>query len=595
VPSRSRAAADAPAVSRPRRGAARSLGLVLYGLLATHTALAAQPALAAPAQPAVPALVAQFAGHPVVAIAEYHGLRQAGDFYIALVRDPAFQRSVNDIVIEFASGQSQALLDRYTLAGDSLPPDSLRSIFRNSTKLGWDSAVYPRWLAAIREVNRTLPPGRRLRVLAGDTPVDWSRLRTPKDWAALGPNDVSFARVIADSVLAKHRKALVVLGSNHLGRGGAFRDGSPNTTTRLDADHPGAMFVVLMFSGWPGGDTTEARIAREQWPTPALCPLAGNWPGALQVASQAGIVRLDRRADALLFLGPTRALDEEPPNRADLDTYDAGELDRRSWVEWGDSTRARKFLGLGRVDEHWLTGSSAGRPRRIWVYTPPGYSAKNSTDDDLLVVFDGGVYLSAIPLPTILDTLLAAKRLPPMVAVFIDDSSSTARLADLANHERFAQFVCEDVVPWVRRNWKVTHDPHRTAITGSSAGGLASAFLALRRPDLFGNVLSQSGAFWRGAEGSDGAPFEWLTSQFASSPKRDVRFFLDVGSTESRGAVGGTAPSILDANRRLRDALRAKGYAVTYTEVPGGGHAPEFWRQRLPAGLVTLLGTTPAK
>src|SRR5689334_760033 len=188
MPFRTTSRGRAPAVPRPhrrRRAVARAWLLALGGLLA------ARVALAGPAQPAMPALVAEFARHPVVAIAEYHGLRQAGDFYIALVRDPAFQRTVNDIVIEFASGQSQSLLDRYIVAGDSLPPDSLRSIFRNSTKLGWDSAVYPRWLAAIRDVNRSLPRERRIRVLAGDTPVDWAKLRAPKDWAALGPNDVA--------------------------------------------------------------------------------------------------------------------------------------------------------------------------------------------------------------------------------------------------------------------------------------------------------------------------------------------------------------------------------------------------------------------
>jgi len=49
-----------------------------------------------------------------------------------------------------------------------------------------------------------------------------------------------------------------------------------------------------------------------------------------------------------------------------------------------------------------------------------------------------------------------------------------------------------------------------------------------------------------------------------------------------------TAPSILDANRRLRDVLLAKGYPMTYTEVEGGHHAPDSWRLRMPVGLVTL-------
>jgi hypothetical protein len=32
----------------------------------------------------------------------------------------------------------------------------------------------------------------------------------------------------------------------------------------------------------------------------------------------------------------------------------------------------------------------------------------------------------------------------------------------------------------------------------------------------------------------------------------------------------GSGPSLLSANRRLRDALQAKGYEVTFEEIPGG-------------------------
>ena len=561
--------------------------------IATVGVLLASPLHAAPATPgpAIAGIVAAFARHPVVAIAEAHQIRQAGDFYTALVRDPDFQRTVDDVVIEFASGQSQALLDRYVVDGAVVPPESLRTIWRNTTKAAsWECPVYARWLAAIREVNRSRPPGHRLRVLAGDTPLDWSRLHTRADWDALGSNDVSFARVIEDEVLARGRHALVVLGSNHLAHGGALRGDTPNTTTRVDARHPGATFVVLMFAGWPGGDTTEARIAREGWPTPGLLPLAGSWIGAMPVGSG---TPLERRADALLYLGPARQLEQEKPLHAEIATFDVDQTDRRSAIEWGDSTRARSFLGLGAVKEYALASHEYGSTRRLWVYTPPGYAA-SGPECDLLFVFDGGVYLEDIPLPAMLDSLVAAKRLRPTVAVMLDDSSGTARIADLGNQERFARMIAGEIVPWARKHWKLTTDPHRSTVTGSSAGGLASAFVALRHPELFGNVLSQSGAFWRGAAGSNGAPFEWVAAQYAASPKRDLRFFLDVGSTETRGAIGGTAPSILEANRHLRDVLAAKGYDVAYAEVPGGVHAPASWRLRLPAGLLRLSGLAPS-
>jgi enterochelin esterase-like enzyme len=242
----------------------------------------------------------------------------------------------------------------------------------------------------------------------------------------------------------------------------------------------------------------------------------------------------------------------------------------------------------GKVEETAIPSKLYPKPRRVWVYTPPGYSAGATADYDLLVVFDGEEYLEDITLPAMLDALYARGEAGPFVAVLIDNSRGVERLEDLGNRAQFADFVAGDVVEWARRNWKATSDPHRTFVTGSSAGGLAAAYLALRHPEIFGNALSQSGAFWRGNEASNDPPYEWLTSQVASQPKRDVRFLLEVGALETRGALGGAAPSILDANRHLRDALRAKGYAVTYAEVPDAGHGPEFWRDRLPAAIATL-------
>ena len=141
----------------------------------------------------------------------------------------------------------------------------------------------------------------------------------------------------------------------------------------------------------------------------------------------------------------------------------------------------------------------------------------------------------------------------------------------------------------VRSHFTVTRAPEKTIITGTSAGGLGAAYVAMKYPSLFGNVLSQSGAFWRGNEASNSPPYEWLTDHFAASPKLALRFVLDVGSRETVGALGGAAPSLLNANKRLSAVLKSRGYVVDYYEVPGGQHSPESWRTRLAPGIVALL------
>jgi len=226
--------------------------------------------------------------------------------------------------------------------------------------------------------------------------------------------------------------------------------------------------------------------------------------------------------------------------------------------------------------------------RHAWVYTPAGYPGSCRGDCNLIVMFDGSMYLGAMPLPEFLDSLIAAKRTDPTVAILFDNGAPPGRLEDLANSQQFAAFVANELIPWVRAHYAVTHAGDHTIIGGSSAGGLGAAYIALKYPTIFGNVLSQSGAFWRGNEPSNNPPYEWLTQQYAASTKVNVRFFLDVGALETGGALGGAAPSLRDANRHLRDVLEAKGYKVNYFEVPNGQHSPDTWRTRLPVGIVTL-------
>jgi enterochelin esterase family protein len=257
------------------------------------------------------------------------------------------------------------------------------------------------------------------------------------------------------------------------------------------------------------------------------------------------------------------------------------------------TSAAQAASSVGRVSEHVLYDSIFGRARHVWVYTPPGYDARRPTPYPVIVAFDGREYLDTMPLPQVLDSLLASGRAPAFVALLVDDSSSSVRLAELANQERFTGVVSDQLLSWLRRGFNVTRDPHRTILTGSSAGGLAAAFIAFQRPELFGNVLAQSGAFWRGAAGRNGPPYEWLASQYAGAPKKDITFVLDVGAEEDHRTLGGGGPNFLDASRRFRDVLRRKGYPVTYTELPGGVHAPITWRPRLGPGIAALTAAWP--
>ena len=327
-------------------GRSRLLSQIIWPLILLTVSGISSDAQSAPRDlkpvDAVQGIVAAFQQHSVVIIGEAHWLRQAGDFYVGLVRDPAFQETVQDIVVEFASGNNQPLLDRY-VAGEDVPIDDVRHIWRDTTKVAsWESPIYAEWLAAIREVNKKLPPARRFRVLAGDTSIDWHRIHTHSDWAALGDNNISIVDVILDQVLKKKHRALVVLGSNHVTKSGA-RDGADNVTTRIESRYPGATYVVLLDSVTTLDAASQELLRIAGRNPPALYEIAG---AHLEKATGKDGLPLIKKADALLYLGPPENLALALPPSGSLEPVYLQEIDRRSMIEWGE-LRARKFLGPG--------------------------------------------------------------------------------------------------------------------------------------------------------------------------------------------------------------------------------------------------------
>jgi APA family basic amino acid/polyamine antiporter len=259
----------------------------------------------------------------------------------------------------------------------------------------------------------------------------------------------------------------------------------------------------------------------------------------------------------------------------------------------------REGVPRGSVETIEVDSKILGNQRKVSIYTPPGYRAKGSTYG-LLLLFDRRSYLSDVPTPTILDNMQAEKAIPPMVAVLVDsrvtnDPDGDARSRELPPNPKFQRFLREELVPLIRARYNVSTDPKRNVVAGSSYGGLAAAFTGLSSPDVFGNVVSQSGSYWWNPECCRSRDADmvflsedagWLVKEFAAAPRKPLRFYMDVGLWE-------TADMLLP-NRILRSVLEGKGYEVTYREFTGG-HDYVNWRGTLSDGLIAVIGTQKAK
>jgi enterochelin esterase-like enzyme len=282
-------------------------------------------------------------------------------------------------------------------------------------------------------------------------------------------------------------------------------------------------------------------------------------------------------------LNPHRFIIHKPERDWTRSVFELG----ASPVAW---VQAQPAIPNGHVETHDLHSSYLGNQRRFWVYTPPGYSLE-SPPYRLLILFDGLFYSQTIPTATIVDNLLAAGRVYPAVIIMVDQ---TDRMLELGCYEPFNKFLVQELIPWVRQHNHVTAIAAETIVGGFSRGGLAAACAGLRHPEIFGNVLSESGYFsWdpdedRTADEED-LEFEWIVRQFASQPKVPLRFYLEVGLLE-RDHDFPDSPSLLQSNRHMRDVLIAKGYPVQYQEF-AGGHEIFLFGMALPDALQALLGT----
>ncbi|WP_290050145.1 hypothetical protein [Amycolatopsis solani] len=275
-----------------------------------------------PADPAG-ALLAAFDDHAIVAKSS----PDVGPFVFDLVRDPRFPGRVNDIAVECGNSLLQPLLDDYIAGGDV--PDVSR-VWRDTTQPSCGfSTFYEQLFALVRQVNTTLPAARKIRVLACDPPVDWSRVQAPADLEPFLDRDTTIASVVETQVLQKHRKVLMLFGLGHL-----THDGGSGAVARLERAHPGAAYVVADHRGFT---VDNARLEQRLGSWPALVPVQGSWLGGLETT----YFPLNREyppgtrgypgVDAYLYEGPADTLLREPLSaRAILDNDYLTELRRRA-------------------------------------------------------------------------------------------------------------------------------------------------------------------------------------------------------------------------------------------------------------------------
>jgi hypothetical protein len=313
-------------------------------------------------EPAIPAILAAFDRYEVVAMPEAHGMKDLDDFILALIRDPSFPGKVNDIEVECGNSLYQSVLDRY-IAGMDVPFAEVRKVWRNTTQvMCGQSGFFEQFFPLVRAINQKLPATKRLRVLAGDPPIDWEKVKTSEEARRFLDRGPSIVSVMEKEVLSRHRKALMLFGTFHL------MHGTDSDVSTYEKDYPHLTFVISDLGIYDTNRQVASISPFASWPYPSLALTKRTWLGALslsdifpppinvEVDSETCKVQIsyppgqqepiEAFVDAFLYLGPQDfRLNEPMPADIALDADYMTELLRRESLTGlapGESPKSQK-------------------------------------------------------------------------------------------------------------------------------------------------------------------------------------------------------------------------------------------------------------
>lgn len=241
--------------------------------------------------------------------------------------------------------------------------------------------------------------------------------------------------------------------------------------------------------------------------------------------------------------------------------------------------------------------------RKCAVYVPSQYKA--GTPAPFIVVQDGMGYVKK--LTAALDSLIAAKKLPVIAAVFVNSGGGDGKGSERGLEYDtvsgvYTDFIETEVLPRAEKEGSVkfTTDPEGRASMGGSSGAACAFTMAWFHPELYRRVLSYSGTYVDQQspknEASPHGAWEYHEHLIPQNPAKPIRVWLHVSDKDNGwNRDEASLHNWVMANQRMAAALKAKGYHYQYVFSKESKHVDgRVVSQTLPGALLWLWhGYTP--
>ena len=230
----------------------------------------------------------------------------------------------------------------------------------------------------------------------------------------------------------------------------------------------------------------------------------------------------------------------------------------------------------GTVTHMWYDSEILGLNRRLTVYTPYGYETNKKAKYPVLYLLHGGggdeeAWTSMGRAAQILDNLIEKGLAKPMIvvmpngnpdqqaAVTLNLPTSQLNYRDPANANAYVRSLCEEIVPFIEKNFRAIPKPESRAIAGLSMGGGHTISASILYPQLFDYICPLS------------ATGNMTVEQAQALKKAGVKLYW-IGC--------GREDFLFEGSNRLDATLTEAGLEHTYY-LNGGGHVWFNWRQYL--------------
>ena len=193
--------------------------------------------------------------------------------------------------------------------------------------------------------------------------------------------------------------------------------------------------------------------------------------------------------------------------------------------------------------------------RQYWIYVPAQYNEKKPIPANVLVFQDGQRATNpegSLRIPQAMENMMAKGKMPTTIGVFVTPGNLSGTyptnlgMSNPNNRryeydvldDRYARLLIDELLPEIGKKYRLTDDPEKRAIGGTSSGAIAAFTVAWQRPDYFRRVISMIGSYTSIGylPAADGKPMvpggDLYPTLIRKNPIKPIRIYLQDGDKD---------------------------------------------------------------